>query len=85
MANYLSDDTDKLMSAEELSQRFKEELGIKVPVPTLNTMVTRGGGPDFYKFGRHRLYKWGTCRIWALGKLSASRGSSSEADAQQAT
>jgi predicted DNA-binding transcriptional regulator AlpA len=41
----------RLLNRESVSQEYD------VPVPTLATLVTRGGGPPFIKLGR-RVYYW---------------------------
>jgi hypothetical protein len=55
------------------------ELGYPVAPATLATMATRGGGPPFQLFGRIPLYRWGDALAWAQSRLSAPRGSTSEA------
>lgn len=76
-------DEDTLLSRAEVSARLGE-IGFPVPVATLATMATRGGGPAYQRFGRHVLYRWGTARAWAVGRLSSPRSNTSEADAGRA-
>jgi hypothetical protein len=59
-------------------------LGFPCSDKTLATKATRGGGPPYRSFGRIPLYRWGDALAWAQSRLSAPRGSTSEADAQQA-
>ncbi len=47
---------------------------------TLATLVTRGGGPLFQKFGVRVLYRQSDLVAWAEGKLAPPRRSTSEAD-----
>ena len=65
--------------AEELTAR-----GYPVSPATLRTMVTRGGGPTYRRFGRVAVYRWGDALAWAEGRLSAPMRSTSEADARRA-
>lgn len=55
--------------------------GVPCASATLATLATRGGGPPFRKFGNRALYRRSELLAWAFGKLSAPRGSTSEADA----
>ena len=57
------------------------EAGFPVKEGTLATKATRGGGPPFQKFGSRALYRWSDALLWATGRLSAPRRSTSEADA----
>ena len=52
--------------------------GYPVAVATLNTMATRGGGPEFSHFGPRVLYRWGTSLKWARDRLSKPVSSTSE-------
>jgi len=45
---------------------------------TLATQATRGGGPLYQLFGRIPLYRWRDSLVWAEGKLSPPRRSTSE-------
>lgn len=56
--------------------------GFPISAATLQTMVTRGGGPPFRNFGVRVLYRWGDALAWAQSRLSKPRRSSSELDAQ---
>jgi len=60
------------------------EIGFKIAGPTLATMATRGGGPPFCKWGPRVVYRWGDALAWAEARLSKSRHTTSEADAQNA-
>lgn len=54
------------------------EAGFPIAVATLQTMATRGGGPEFQKFGPRALYRWGGALAWARGRLSRPVRSTSE-------
>ena len=59
------------------------EAGYPVAKTTLATRATRGGGPPYRSFGRTPLYRWADALVWAQSRLSAPRGSTSEADMQR--
>jgi hypothetical protein len=52
--------------------------GFPISPKTLATMVSRGGGPPYHKFGRTVLYRWSDALAWAEARLSPARRSSSE-------
>lgn len=37
---------------------------LRVPMATLDQWASRGGGPNFHKFGRHRRYAPSDVREW---------------------
>jgi hypothetical protein len=57
--------------------------GFPITEATLATKATRGGGPPYRSFGRTPLYRWTDALAWAQSRLSAPRGSTSEADLQR--
>jgi hypothetical protein len=57
------------------------EISLTTSPKTLSTLATRGGGPQFRKYGRYPVYRWGDCLDWAHSRLSAPMHSTSEADA----
>lgn len=71
---------DTFLTREQTVAALKA-VGFPIERATLATMATRGGGPPFQKFGRVPLYRWRAVLAWAQAKLSAPRGSTSEADA----
>jgi len=73
---------DTLFRRRTLAEALTEA-GYPVTESTLCTKATRGGGPPFRSFGRIPLYRWGDAVAWAEGKMSAPRGSTSAADAEQ--
>lgn len=83
MASPIPTDLDTLLRRRAVAEALTAA-GYPVTESTLATRVTRGGGPPFRSFGRVPLYRWGDALAWAEGKLSAPRGSTSEADAQHA-
>lgn len=55
--------------------------GLPLSPKSLATMATRGGGPKMSHFGRRVVYYGSDLIAWIETRLSASIGSSSEADA----
>ncbi len=58
--------------------------GFKTSEKTLATLVCRGGGPRFRKYGRYPVYTWGDLLDWAYSRLSPPMGSTSELDVARA-
>ncbi len=58
--------------------RILTSAGFPISPKTLATMVSRGGGPPYHKFGRTVLYRWSDALAWAEARLSPARRSSSE-------
>jgi hypothetical protein len=57
------------------------DLGYPVTKATLATLASRGGGPLYRRFGKRVLYRWSDLVAWAEARCTASRSSTSEADA----
>lgn len=72
-------DGDTLLRRPDLVEALAER-GFPITVKTLETMATRGGGPQYQTFGRAVLYRWSDALAWAEGRLSSPRRSSSEGD-----
>lgn len=83
MTEQLSDGLDTLLSRAQTAEALTA-IGFKTSPATLQTKVTRGGGPPFRNYGARVVYRWGDALEWAQSRLSKPRRSSSEADAQQA-
>ena len=79
----IPDDPLALLTREAVAAALTEA-GFPVKSRTLATKATRGGGPQYRKFGTRPLYRWGDALSWAESRLSRPRGSTSEADAQTA-
>jgi len=60
---------------------FLAGAGFPCSPATLATLATRGGGPPFVKFGQRPLYQEEDLLVWAQGKLTSPRRSTSEMDA----
>jgi hypothetical protein len=65
----IPDNDEALLTAGQTSAALTEA-GFPVAEATLDTKVTRGGGPPYQKFGNTRLYRWGPTLKWAQGRLS---------------
>lgn len=61
------------------ASEFLAGIGLPLARASLDTMVTRGGGPAYFKWGSRRLYEEGDLIAWAAARLGKSRASSSEA------
>ena len=57
---------------------FLRSQGFPVAVATLASLVSRGGGPRYQKFGQRVLYQGTELLTWAEMKLSPPRSNSSE-------
>jgi len=60
---------------------FLTEMGFPTAPSTLETMRSRGGGPEYEYFGRRVLYRTAKLIEWAHGRLSRPVTSTSEARA----
>jgi hypothetical protein len=74
------DNPNELLSRDQTAKALTEA-GYQTKAKTLATKATRGGGPPYRLFGSRALYRWGDALEWAESRLSALRGSTSEADA----
>jgi hypothetical protein len=57
--------------------------GFPTSPATLASLVTRGNGPEYQKYGARPLYRWGSLLDWARSKLGPVQGSTSEFDYSQ--
>jgi hypothetical protein len=76
----IPDDPNALLSRDQTARALTDS-GFQTEPTTLATKATRGGGPPYRLFGARALYRWGEVLAWAESRLSAPRGSTSEADA----
>lgn len=83
MATNIPADPDTWLRRKVTSAALAEK-GYPVAEKTLASMVCRGGGPPFRKFGRIPLYQWCTSLAWAESRLAPPRRTSSEPDAWDA-
>ena len=75
----IPEDPNALLTRPKTADALSEA-GFPVKEATLATKATRGGGPPYQKFGARALYRWGDALLWAKGRLSAPRCSTSEGD-----
>jgi hypothetical protein len=64
--------------------QFLTERGYQTAPATLATKATRGGGPEYVRYGRRPLYRPEKLLEWAQARLSKPVCSSSEAEATEA-
>jgi hypothetical protein len=76
-------DLGALLSRHALSKALADR-GFPVPLASLATMASRGGGPPFMRFGTRVLYRWADALAWAQGRLRGPMSSTSEVDTSQA-
>jgi hypothetical protein len=70
-------DPEALLTSRQLAAALTEA-GYPIAHGTLNTKVSRGGGPAYQKWGPTRLYRWGSALAWAQDYLTAPACSSAE-------
>lgn len=63
----------------EAAAFLTKQYGLPIATATLDTMVSRGGGPPFRKWGRFRVYEEADLVAWAAKRCGAPRDSSSNA------
>jgi hypothetical protein len=73
----IPDDPEALLTARQLSAALTQA-GYRIAPATLNTRVSRGGGPPYQKWNVTRLYRWGTALAWAQGRLGPPARTSAE-------
>jgi hypothetical protein len=81
METVIPEKSDALLTREATAAALTAS-GFPVKPKTLATKATRGGGPPFMSFGARVLYKWGDALLWAQGRLSNPRHSTSETDSR---
>jgi hypothetical protein len=57
-------DREDLLTRDETAVALTAA-GYPIRSATLGTLVTRGGGPPFRRFGSRSLYRWGDALDWA--------------------
>jgi hypothetical protein len=75
----IPEDPDALLTRAKTADALTE-VGFPITEATLATKATRGGGPPYQLFGPRALYRWADALLWAKGRLSAPRWSTSEGD-----
>lgn len=76
----IPDDPNTLLKRRPTAEALTEA-GYPTKSTTLATKATRGGGPQYRRFGAVALYRWGDALDWARSRLSPPRCSTSESDA----
>jgi hypothetical protein len=75
----IPDTSDALLNRRDAAAALTAA-GYPVARATLATRASRGGGPQYRKFGRVPLYRWGDLLAWAQSRMSEPMCSTSEAD-----
>jgi hypothetical protein len=70
---------DTLLTRSAMADALREA-GYPITEASLATLASRDGGPAYQRFGSRALYRWGDALLWAKGRLSAPRCSTSEGD-----
>ena len=65
-------DREDLLTRDETAVALTAA-GYPIRSATLGSMVTRGGGPPYRRFGTRSLYRWGDVIDWAEGRMAHSR------------
>ena len=74
---------NRLLTRTEAAQ-FLQQRGFPIAARTLATLVSRGGGPTYLRFGQRALYRVEDLAAWAEARLAPPRRSTAEADAERA-
>ena len=74
-------DEDTLLSRDDTAMALTAK-GYTISPASLSTMVSRGDGPPYVKFGARPLYRWGTSLDWAKARTSKPVSNSAEHDAE---
>jgi len=77
MANF----SPEAMFTRDKGAAALSDLGYPVTKTTLATLASRADGPLYRRFGKRVLYRWSDLVAWAEARCTASRCSTSEADA----
>jgi len=70
---------NRLLTRAEAAQYLKR-LGYPVAARTLATLVSRGGGPAYRRFGQRALYRTEDLLAWAESRCSPPRRNSAEGE-----
>jgi hypothetical protein len=74
---------DREYLTRKQASEYLGELGLPTSIATLETWVTRSGGPPYAKWGRRCIYPRNELLAWATARISPLRKNSSEADARE--
>jgi len=79
----MAESFNRLLTRLEAAQ-FLQQRGFPVAAKTLATLVSRGNGPTYRRFGGRALYCAEDLLAWADSRCSPPRRSSAEGDAAPA-
>jgi hypothetical protein len=77
---YVPDDPNAWLARSAAAAALRAT-GYPISSDTLATMASRGGGPQFSKWGSRALYRWRDLLEWAETRLSEPVCNTSESDA----
>ena len=78
----MAEQFNRLLTRVEAAQ-FLQRHGFPVAARTLATLVSRGGGPAYRRFGQRALYRTEDLIAWAEARLAPPRRSSAEAEGER--
>ena len=76
--------TPNILLTRPKASQFLKDRGFPTACATLATKATRGGGPEYVRYGRRPLYRPEKLLEWAHARLSKPVRSSSETEATEA-
>jgi hypothetical protein len=76
----IPDDPNTLLTRQATAEALSAA-GFPCAKSSLASMASRGGGPNFQKYGPRALYRWGDALEWAQSKLGPAIRSTAELDA----
>jgi hypothetical protein len=65
-------DPDVLLDRTQAAMALTSH-GYRISAATLATLASRGGGPDFERYGPYALYPWGNTLDWAKNRSRKRR------------
>jgi hypothetical protein len=65
-------DSDVLLDRTQTALALTSH-GFRISAATLATLASRGGGPDFDRYGSLALYRWGNSLGWAKNRTRKRR------------
>ena len=75
----MAEQFNRLLTRVEAAQ-YLQQHGFPVAARTLATLVSRGGGPAYRRFGQRALYRTEDLLAWAESRCSPPRRNSAEGE-----
>lgn len=70
------DTNKKYWTAHEVADYASQVMGLHTTVSSLRTLISRGGGPKYHKFGRMVRYTREAVDDWLASRLSPEKSNS---------